>query len=133
MRIGFISGSTDVGCFYILGGDNKLHSVYAKTGGHCAYCGRPITIKEMQVDHLKSFTMGGASDESNYLPACPLCNRCKSAMDLEHFRKYIESDAPRIHFKKNRKWYADADRIVDAYHLKPGENEVIFYFEKGEK
>jgi hypothetical protein len=33
MRIGFISGSTDVGCFYILGGDNKLHKVDVGSDG----------------------------------------------------------------------------------------------------
>ena len=27
MRIGFISGSTDVGCFYVLDGNNELHKI----------------------------------------------------------------------------------------------------------
>ena len=25
--------------------------VYNKCGGHCAYCGNNITIKQMQIDH----------------------------------------------------------------------------------
>lgn len=28
--------------------------VYAKYNGHCAYCGSEITLKDMQVDHIKS-------------------------------------------------------------------------------
>jgi 5-methylcytosine-specific restriction endonuclease McrA len=27
--------------------------VYNKCSGHCAYCGKEITIKQMQVDHIK--------------------------------------------------------------------------------
>ena len=26
--------------------------VYDKYNGHCAYCGKPITIKDNQVDHI---------------------------------------------------------------------------------
>lgn len=105
--------------------------VYDKCEGHCSYCGKPLAMEEMQVDHIKShYYHLGTDDIGNYLPSCALCNRSKSAMDLEHFRKYIEEDAPRIHFKKNRKWYADADKIVDAYGLQPKDNKVVFFFEK---
>lgn len=33
---------------------NKIDrkAVYAKYNGHCAYCGRKIEYKDMQVDHL---------------------------------------------------------------------------------
>lgn len=31
----------------------KREAVYAKYDGHCAYCGRSIDIKDMQVDHFK--------------------------------------------------------------------------------
>lgn len=88
----------------------------------------------MQADHVASHMWNrGTDDLSNLLPACPLCNRCKNTMTVDEFRKWIEEDAPRIHFAKNRKWYADADRIVDAYGLKPSGNKVVFCFEKGEK
>ena len=29
-------------------------NIYNKYNGHCAYCGREIAYKDMQVDHLKS-------------------------------------------------------------------------------
>ena len=108
--------------------------VYAKCGGRCAYCGNPIKYEEMQVDHLNPLKGDLSTSETdvlgNLMPSCPVCNRKKSSLTLEEFRKYIEVDAPRIHFQKNRKWYADADKICDAYHLHPGVNEVMFYFER---
>ena len=27
-------------------------AVYDKTNGHCAYCGKEITLQQMQVDHV---------------------------------------------------------------------------------
>ena len=108
--------------------------VYNKCQGHCAYCGKEISIKDMQVDHVVSH-MGnkGKDDINNYLPACKLCNHAKCTYTIKDFRSYIEQDAPRIHFKKNRKICGDgaiADRIVKAYNLHQTDNKVTFYFEK---
>lgn len=36
--------------------------VYAKYGGHCAYCGKKLEMKDMQVDHLVPI-LRGDSDE----------------------------------------------------------------------
>lgn len=38
--------------------------VYEKYNGHCAYCGRPIAYKDMQVDHIKAKYVGGAIDRN---------------------------------------------------------------------
>lgn len=32
--------------------------VYNKYGGHCAYCGKKIDIKDMQIDHFKPILRG---------------------------------------------------------------------------
>ena len=32
--------------------------VYKKYDGHCAYCGKKIEIKDMQIDHMYSKTPG---------------------------------------------------------------------------
>lgn len=51
--------------------------IYAKTDGHCAYCGREITLQQMQVDHVIPMEMYDAymsigqdlNDIGNLLPA----------------------------------------------------------------
>jgi hypothetical protein len=107
--------------------------VYDKYSGHCAYCGKKLDIKDMQVDHFVSHMNNkGIDDISNYMPSCKLCNKAKDSYTIEQFRSYIEQDAPRIHFKNNRKIYGEgaiADRIVTAYNLKQFGNKVAFYFE----
>ena len=72
----------------------KREAVYVKYDGHCAYCGRAIDIKDMQVDHflpLRAWGIedAGTDDISNLMPACRMCNHYKRANSLETFRRYI--------------------------------------------
>lgn len=72
----------------------KREAVYKKYDGHCAYCGREIEYKDMQVDHflpLKAWGIedAGTDDLSNLMPACRTCNHYKRANSLETFRRYI--------------------------------------------
>lgn len=62
--------------------------VYNKYNGHCAYCGKKITIKDMQVDHIKPIAGGGTDDLNNLNPSCRLCNHYKRAEPLEIFRSW---------------------------------------------
>ena len=60
--------------------------VYEMYGGHCAYCGKEIDIKEMQVDHVQSVYLGGEDEITNYRPACRQCNFYKSTLSVEGLR-----------------------------------------------
>lgn len=63
--------------------------VYDKCGGHCAYCGCDLALKDMQADHVKALYTCGADDISNMLPACRSCNHYKSTLGVEDFREYL--------------------------------------------
>ena len=60
--------------------------VYDKYNGHCAYCGKAITIRDMQVDHILSKRNGGTDDIDNLNHSCRLCNHYKRAEDIGTFR-----------------------------------------------
>ena len=78
--------------------------IYNMYGGRCAYCGKEITYREMQVDHVKPVFRGwdehlkqhlpdgllGTDEVSNYHPSCRPCNFRKSTSDIEGFRGAIE-------------------------------------------
>jgi 5-methylcytosine-specific restriction endonuclease McrA len=80
--------------------------VYEKCGGHCAYCGRVIDYKDMQVDHLFpkrdeyihiAYGNGTSIDDiSNLMPSCRVCNHYKRAHTLNTFRGLISSLNKRI-------------------------------------
>ena len=63
--------------------------VYDKYNGHCAYCGKAIAIKDMQVDHILPKRNGGKDHIDNLNPSCRLCNHYKRAADIETLRNWL--------------------------------------------
>lgn len=104
------------------------HVVYEKYGRHCAYCGREIEYKDMQVDHLKPLGAynaenRGTDDIENLMPSCRMCNHYKRANTLEAFRKMIE-EIPR----KLRRNYIY--KVGVAYgNVIEKEKPIMFYYE----
>lgn len=99
--------------------------VFNKYGGRCAYCGREMEIKEMQVDHMIPLRAGGADEMCNYMPACRRCNHYKRGSSLEVFREMVE--------KIPQKLWRDSYifRVgVDYGFFESNEKVVVFYFER---
>ena len=106
----------------------KRQEVYAKYGGHCAYCGCEIEYKDMQVDHLQSVRNYGDNTEiENLMPACRMCNYYKDTMSIERFREELGQ-------LKKRLGYKFIYRLAKAYGLIVEVDKPIeFYFEKFEE
>lgn len=103
--------------------------VYKKYSGHCAYCGKEISMPEMQVDHVEShYRHQGKDALENYLPSCRDCNLLKSDYLLEEFRRVL---IPRCIKKGKRNGLDIASRICRAYGLfQNPKKKIVFYFEK---
>lgn len=108
-------------------------AIYQKYNGHCAYCGKKIEYKEMQVDHLipvqrerfKKYSEDEIECFENYAPACRRCNHYKRAHSLDVFRKMIE-EIPAKLYRDNYIYKVGLDYgMVEAY-----EHKVKFYFEQ---
>lgn len=106
-------------------------AVYNKYGGHCAYCGKAIEIKDMQVDHITPQRQLYGIDKQhidnieNLNPSCRRCNHYKRAHSLEFFRDMLKT----LH-----------QRVRDIYICKVAEDygiievkewDGIFYCERG--
>ena len=99
--------------------------VYNKFNGHCAYCGRKIAYKDMQVDHIKPQCNGGTNDFDNLFPACRTCNHYKRAQKLETFRRDISLIPKKL---GERQYIYKVGMAYGFYDDKP--REIKFYFEK---
>lgn len=113
--------------------------IYDKCSGHCAYCGKEITIKQMQVDHIvpkfntwkdnEQFAKlikkeRGTDDYSNLNPSCARCNKWKSTFSIEQFRSEISMQIDRL------KRDSSAFRMASDFGLiKETETDVVFHFE----
>jgi 5-methylcytosine-specific restriction endonuclease McrA len=118
--------------------------IFDKYNGHCAYCGESIQIKDMQVDHvipkcnfiwhirnrhklpvfLTHLTEDDINHPDNLMPACRVCNKWKSAHNLELFRTELMEQIKRLNA------YSSNYRIAKKYHLvKETDYPIEFYFE----
>lgn len=115
--------------------------VYEKCGGHCAYCGCELELKDMQIDHIVSvgwssyggeeskrlIAEGKMNEIDNLLPACRQCNYYKGMSDLEGFRSRL----------KDTLWSTSTDTFQARLAMKYGmivkhEWDGKFYFEQKE-
>ena len=104
---------------------SERREVYAKTNGHCAYCGRALELHKMQVDHVVPLRKGGTNDIENLLPSCRSCNHYKASFTIEQFRGNIQN-IPRVLSRDSASY-----RLAKDYGLiKENKEPIIFYFEK---
>nr|DAP40456.1 MAG TPA: RECOMBINATION ENDONUCLEASE VII [Caudoviricetes sp.] len=110
---------------------SKREAVYRKYDGHCAYCGREIAYKDMQVDHFQPLRAwgiedAGTDDLDNLMPACRMCNHYKRANSLETFRRYIAEITRKLRENYIYKVGIVYGEIAEQTH------PVKFYFEQQE-
>jgi hypothetical protein len=90
----------------------EREKIYQKYDGHCAYCGREIKYKDMQVDHYHPKHLKGwirspkmvdlyklpteINDISNMMPSCRRCNHYKRGHTIKGFRMLMTSLHERI-------------------------------------
>lgn len=102
---------------------NIRQQVYDKYGGHCAYCGKKIAYKDMQVDHVKPRHLGGADNIENLTPSCRACNYRKGTMPVEQFRQIIKNQCDYV-------FRTFQGRMSLAYGLiERVDKPIVFYFE----
>ncbi len=115
--------------------------VWVKYDKHCAYCGKEIEYKQMQVDHIEahwhSYTeeqcvkyglKKGSNEIENLNPACVRCNKWKDTMSIETFRNEIQQQLIRL--KRDSSNYRIA---LDFGMIKENNEPIVFYFEKHNK
>ena len=77
--------------------------IFAKSNGHCWYCGCDLKGKRWHKDHVEAIYRepeGGSQKPDldtidNLVPACIPCNLFKSVFSVEEFRREIEQQAER--------------------------------------
>lgn len=103
--------------------------IWKKYGGYCAYCGREIEFKKMQIDHywprrLAHLEPGQDNDRpGNLMPTCQKCNIHKHAMRPEVWRSELERQVSML--RKNTQF----DRALRFGQIEINEKPVHFYFE----
>lgn len=64
---------------------NHRQLLWEEATGHCIYCGHPVKLEEMEVDHIEPLSRGGSNGMENKVCSCPHCNAAKGNLTLEAF------------------------------------------------
>ena len=108
-------------------------AIWQKYNGHCAYCGKELAFKEMQVDHYfpqwsphiaKMWGKMEVDDFRNLMPSCRRCNHYKRAYLPEDFRKMIKT----LHERVLKIYIAKVAEDFGIITIHPFDG--VFYFEK---
>lgn len=118
-------------------------AVYKKYDGHCAYCGRTLTLGQMQVDHgrpqsypRRKVDIGEVgepifedlNDIANLMPACRYCNNYKGGADINLFRMMIKNLSANKHLIFASRAKAEVLISFGIVTIEPWDEQ--FYFEK---
>ena len=119
--------------------------IHDKFNGCCAYCGEPIKLNDMQVDHVvpqrdfyylitKKHNIPKFLDHlepqdcnhlDNLFPACRVCNKWKNTFHVELFRSEIEEQIKRLNKTSSNFRMAKKYGLVQET-IKP----ITFHFER---
>jgi 5-methylcytosine-specific restriction endonuclease McrA len=69
---------------------NKIAMIWAKSDGHCWYCGvdfRGGSSSYPHLEHQMPRSLGGGSEIENIFLSCSLCNGRKGTLTLEEYRE----------------------------------------------
>ena len=72
--------------------NNIRERLFEESAHHCIYCGHPVTLDTMEIDHIVPRSKGGTSDFSNKVCTCPHCNALKADKEIQEF---LETMSPK--------------------------------------
>jgi len=102
--------------------------VYEKYGYRCAYCGKGIELKDMQVDHIdpqRLYVDKKIADRiENLTPSCRRCNHYKRTASIEVFRRMLQT----LHERIRKNYICKVAEDYGIITVKPWCDK--FYFEQ---
>lgn len=63
----------------------QKEKLWEESTGHCIYCGRPVSLEDMEIDHIVPLSAGGENCYDNKVCSCPACNANKGSTLLAEF------------------------------------------------
>jgi hypothetical protein len=86
--------------------------VWAKTQGHCWYCGKLLNPwDDFTIDHMDPRKQGGGDEIPNLVPACKSCNSRKHARTVQEYKQYLQQRGL-VEF-----WFEHNEPLREAYAM----------------
>ncbi len=76
-------------------------NVHLRDSGSCQYCGNPVSLSEMTLDHIIPRSQGGRTEWDNVVTACQSCNNIKGDRLLKETPLKLAKSPEVPRFKNN--------------------------------
>lgn len=101
-------------------GDSTKKVLYRMYDKRCAYCGIPLKISELTLDHVYPKSKGGNARAHNIKPSCRFCNCLKEDLSMNMFKAKIVAESK-----------GDSEKAKKIRHrFTIIGNHVVLYFEQ---
>ena len=100
---------------------NQREKIWEEASGHCIYCGHPVSLENMEIDHIDPLCLGGDNRFENKVCSCPRCNAEKGGKTLEEFLEQTMNAGKRKRFSNRVNHLAIQNKIswAKAFRLDP--------------
>lgn len=119
---------------------SKRNKVFAKTDGHCAYCGDDLNqFRGWAIDHAIPQAQGGSDDLSNLFPSCRSCNSSKKDRTVREYaevcrvrrRKMLNDFMCHMSYGPQMRWDVgykqEMDHVLDELQVAVDSSDVMFF------
>ena len=84
-------GGKAFGPYLIKLSSEQRKTVYDRYDGHCAYCGREISLSQMEISAISRKQYSQKKDLNLILPSCRICNRGRKIKSIPQYKLEIRT------------------------------------------
>lgn len=96
---------------------NQRERLLEESARTCIYCGHPLTLETMEVDHIVPSSQGGSNGFENKVCACPRCNAEKADKSVAEFVDGMSQRRRRAYFNRLETLYMQDKLSMEKWNL----------------
>lgn len=96
---------------------NQRERLLEESARTCIYCGHPLTLETMEVDHIVPSSQGGSNGFENKVCACPQCNAEKADKSVAEFVEGMSQRRRRAYFNRLETLYMQDKLSMEKWNL----------------
>ena len=96
---------------------NQRERLLEESARTCIYCGHPLTLETMEVDHIVPLSQGGSNGFENKVCACPQCNAEKADKSVAEFVDGMSQRRRKAYYNRLETLYMQDKLSMENWNL----------------
>ena len=96
---------------------NQRERLLEESARTCIYCGHPVTLENMEVDHIVPLSRGGSNGFENKVCSCPQCNAEKADKSVAEFVDGMSQRRRKAYYNRLETLYMQDKLSMEKWNL----------------